>query len=136
VILPFGTRHATIDAVQMGCTCRKCNAWKADARRNRHLQLVEPTVRDARGDHLGALHGDKPSGWMEHAACQGEPPDTFFPRAMGDTHAAVAAAKAVCAECSVRLACLTYAQTKPYEIWGIWGGYTPRERAQLRRKRK
>ena len=70
--------------------------------------------------------------WLGRAACVGYPPETFFP--IGDNAPAsqVARAKAVCAQCPVRQACLDWAVTAlPY---GIAGGLTGDERRQMRRE--
>ena len=74
---------------------------------------------------------------LPNAACASEYPDdhdpeTFFP-GVGES-VKVAAAKAVCAGCPERLACLTYAQgeaAKGEVLYGIWGGLTLTERATL-----
>jgi WhiB family redox-sensing transcriptional regulator len=41
-------------------------------------------------------------------------------------------ARAICADCTVKPACLEYALTRPE--WGIWGGTTLEERIALRRQ--
>jgi hypothetical protein len=53
------------------------------------------------------------------AACVSVDPDLFFPK-RGDIRAE-AAAKAICAGCSVRAACRDRAMQNG-ERWGIWGG--------------
>ena len=76
--------------------------------------------------------------WMDRAACSGkdeeggapiffstEPVGNGFP----DPHAA---ARAICAPCEVKEACLAYALAKP-ERYGVWGGTSPAERVVLRR---
>lgn len=74
---------------------------------------------------------DRPS-WFDHAACAGINSDLFFPeRGANDM---VAAAKAVCAGCVVRSACLEYALVN-FEHAGIWGGLVDRERRRVRRQR-
>lgn len=70
--------------------------------------------------------------WRSRAACRSTDPEIFFPTAEhGPEHAAqVAVAKAVCARCPVRAACLAEALIRmPY---GIAGGLTPEERRGLR----
>jgi len=44
------------------------------------------------------------------------------------------AAKQICATCQNQMECLAYGLQ--HEVWGIWGGYTERERKSLRRKFK
>lgn len=75
-------------------------------------------------------------GWRRRAACRSMGPELFFPAGERTEDAAqqVAAAKAVCAHCPVRLHCLTYALVANPED-GIWGGLTPSERTTLRRQR-
>ncbi len=67
---------------------------------------------------------------VEGAACRGLDPALFFPEE-GDNGGMVAAAKAVCAECVERDACLAFALE--YHQPGIWGGMTDKERRTLRR---
>ncbi len=72
--------------------------------------------------------------WRPLAACRDVNSDLFFP--IGSTGAAVveiAQAKAVCAGCPVRRACLAFAVTTNQEF-GIWGGQDERERPALRRQ--
>lgn len=62
--------------------------------------------------------------WHDRAACKGKHSSIFFPDAgqgSGD------AAKAVCATCEVRDACLAFALST-HQQYGIWGGLNPRER--------
>jgi len=47
--------------------------------------------------------------------------------------AAVAKAKAICAQCDLRMKCLDWAIAR--EEFGVWGGTTARERAAIRRER-
>lgn len=76
----------------------------------------------------------EPPAWMADAACAGADTDLFYPEA-GDYRAAERA-KAVCARCPVIDDCLRHALTSPVEQHGVWGGLTPNERSQLRRRRK
>jgi WhiB family redox-sensing transcriptional regulator len=64
--------------------------------------------------------------WQARAACRGVDPEIFFPA----TDEEAAAAKAVCAGCQVRLACLAFA-LRWGERYGVWGGLTEKERAQI-----
>lgn len=63
------------------------------------------------------------------AKCRGLNPDIFFPV----RGASVREAKAVCAECSIRLACFEYAMIN-HEDHGVWGGTSERQRRDLRPK--
>ena len=71
--------------------------------------------------------------FMAAGRCVGLDPDLFHP-VRGDMLTA-AAAKAVCAECPVREACLEYALAAG-EHWGIWGGTSAQERRRIRTKRR
>jgi WhiB family redox-sensing transcriptional regulator len=67
--------------------------------------------------------------YLEEAACRGLDPELFY----AEGGAAVAKAKALCADCPVRQRCLEWAVRR--EEFGVWGGTTARERAALRRQR-
>ena len=72
--------------------------------------------------------------WRRQAACRLMPAEMFFP--VGTSGVAVedlAAAKAVCAQCEVRMACLDYAVETRQEF-GIWGGTDEEERRDLARR--
>ena len=73
-------------------------------------------------EHLGR--------WTTLASCRALDPELFFPETANDEDAA----KAVCAGCPVRIACLEHALAAS-EPYGIWGGLTLRERRLLRRVR-
>jgi WhiB family redox-sensing transcriptional regulator len=69
--------------------------------------------------------------WRDQARCRGVDPDIFHPSDEDDG----AEAKAICAECPVREACLEYALTAR-EKDGVWGGLTARERRRVLRQRR
>ncbi len=69
--------------------------------------------------------------WRELGACRGLEPSMFFPDEDDDA----ADAKAVCAGCGVRVACLEHALTIR-EKQGVWGGATERERRRIIRQRR
>ncbi len=72
--------------------------------------------------------------WRQLASCRETDPALFFP--VGNTDRALAdleAAKAVCAGCRVREACLEFAMETKQEA-GIWGGMSEDERRRLRRQ--
>ena len=72
-----------------------------------------------------------PSDWYDDAACRDADTDVFFP--VSESQAGPA--KAICAECPVREACLEYAlEARPPD--GVWGGLTPIERHRLIRRRQ
>jgi WhiB family redox-sensing transcriptional regulator len=69
--------------------------------------------------------------WRNRAACRGVDPDIFFPISDEDA----LQAKAICAECPVREACLEWALATR-ERDGVWGGATERERRRMIRQRR
>lgn len=69
-----------------------------------------------------------PMPWAVRAACQGHDPEDWMDDRPG---LPTAAARAVCAACPVRAACLAHALAYD-EPWGMWGGLTARERAAHR----
>ena len=72
-----------------------------------------------------------PDDWRIDAACRDLDTAIFFP----ETEEAAAAAKAVCASCPVREACLEFALITRQDD-GVWGGLTETERRRLRRRRQ
>jgi WhiB family redox-sensing transcriptional regulator len=73
---------------------------------------------------------DVDTGWMAKAACQDHPTDLFFFDERVE-RTRVAEAKAICHKCPVWKNCLDYAIETPVDF-GIWGGYTSRERVRHR----
>jgi|SRR3954468_1115500 len=76
--------------------------------------------------------------WRMLAACQDYDPEMFFP--VADEHtpkgaADLAKAKAVCATCPVRKACLTWALDTG-QADGVWGGASEDERRAMRRAQR
>jgi WhiB family transcriptional regulator, redox-sensing transcriptional regulator len=69
--------------------------------------------------------------WRTRAACKGVDPDIFYPASDEDAEEA----KAICAQCPVREACLEYALANR-ERDGVWGGATERERRRMIRQRR
>lgn len=69
--------------------------------------------------------------WRTQAACRGLDTDIFFPASDADA----GPARAVCATCPVREACLEWAIATRQEE-GVWGGLTDGERRRLRRRRR
>ena len=65
-------------------------------------------------------------GWWFEGLCAQTDPELFFPEKGGS----VREAKAVCAECPVRVECLEYALAHG-ERFGVWGGLSERERRRL-----
>lgn len=76
--------------------------------------------------------------WQDRAACAGQPSEVFFPQSGNSAGDHVAEAKAICATCPVRAACLDYAlalEATTGTTWtgryGVWGGLTAQERRDL-----
>jgi WhiB family redox-sensing transcriptional regulator len=83
---------------------------------------------------IGTNHDDR--RWREQAACRHSDPDLFFPVGSSErTERDVRAAKAMCAACPVREACLAFALETNQDL-GVWGGASEEERRQLRRQRE
>lgn len=77
----------------------------------------------------------RPLEWLNLGACRDEDPDLFFPiTSAGPARAQVTAAKAVCARCTVRDACLRFA-LEARQDHGVWGGMNEDERRAIRRAR-
>lgn len=74
------------------------------------------------------------SEWRAAGACLTADPELFYPIATGAVGARqVRLAQRVCARCRVRRQCLEFAM-RTGEVHGIWGGTTPEERIQARRR--
>lgn len=74
--------------------------------------------------------------WTRHAACRNEDPELFFPvTEEGPEASRVRVALRVCASCPVRVECRNYALGSDMR-YGIWGGLTERQRAELRSARR
>lgn len=87
--------------------------------------------------HPQAVHtsrNDSGRGWRTGAARAGMGPALFFPDGERADVAVedVRRAKAVCAGCPVRAACLEFALVT-HQDYGVWGGTSESERYQLRR---
>lgn len=72
----------------------------------------------------------EPMPWALNAACRGTDPDLFHP-GRGEGSTTVAAAKAVCATCSVIAECRDYA-LRNKERLGVWGGLSGKQRKRIR----
>ena len=81
-----------------------------------------------------------PPSWAGEAGCAEADPEVFCAPHGERTDSAprearIAAAKAVCAKCTVRAECLTYAlDTRQHD--GVWGGLTESERRTFTARRK
>lgn len=65
-------------------------------------------------------------GWMDRMACRDADPEIFFHEGIGN----VAEAKAICARCPVRPACLNYVVTQDIRE-GVAAGLSAAERFPL-----
>lgn len=72
--------------------------------------------------------------WLARAACRDEPTSTFYPNEWTEKDK-VDRARKICAGCEVSTECLADA-FEHHEHDGIRAGFTPEQRAQLRRRRK
>lgn len=77
---------------------------------------------------LQLLAPDQNEDWQHRALCAQTDPESFFPDKGGTTQPA----KKICLTCPVRQQCLDYALDHD-ERWGVWGGYSERERRRLKR---
>jgi WhiB family redox-sensing transcriptional regulator len=69
--------------------------------------------------------------WREQAACLGIDPQVFYPADDDEAEQA----RAICANCEVRVECLEYALARR-EKDGVWGGATERDRRRIIRQRR
>lgn len=69
--------------------------------------------------------------WMDRANCVGTDPEAWFPGKGGRVSGAQ---RRVCGACEVKGECLLYALT--FNLGGIWGGLTERERRTLKRQER
>lgn len=74
--------------------------------------------------------------WRRKAACIGAPQEVFFPTERKFTSRTWSEARRLCASCPVKDHCLSIALTVDVseDRWGMFGGMTPSERRQFRRK--
>ncbi|MGZ4691233.1 MAG: WhiB family transcriptional regulator [Acidimicrobiia bacterium] len=87
----------------------------------------------ANGDAAAVDVHDGGERWREDARCRDLGWRVFFPE--NEEGPENDEAKSICSECPVEVDCLQYAlRTK--EDHGVWGGTTPRERRQMRRRRR
>lgn len=74
--------------------------------------------------------------WMDDALCAQVGTEIFFPEKGGTADEA----KSICHRCTVQSECLTYAlDIETSGVWtvtGVWGGTTPIERRDIRRRLK
>ena len=66
--------------------------------------------------------------YLDDAACHGSDPELFY----AESGMSIMRAKSQCARCAIQPRCLEWAVKR--EEFGVWGGMTARERAELRRE--
>lgn len=113
---PCGTRSAYV----RGCRCDDCRHANLAYLRTWSCRLppdATPVVRELR----------RADSWVAHAACAGQPASWFFPERGEST----AEAKAICADCPVRVPCLEWA-LETNTNFGIWGGTSEHQRKRMR----
>lgn len=124
--------------------CLDCGLWKTHAGRGLCGPCRKRRVFAGTLDERPAFKADSRSPeaapttaladpWTTRAACTVGDHALFFPTVGG--RATAEAAKGICASCPVHSECLSAALALPVtEDFGIWGGTTERERAELRRR--
>jgi WhiB family redox-sensing transcriptional regulator len=87
----------------------------------RHIGPQGPTIRIP----------DLPpqDGWVRQAACAGHDPDHWYV----PEQTTYRYARAICAVCPVKTDCLNWA-LRAGEYQGMWGGLSPQQRRQLRKR--
>jgi len=73
--------------------------------------------------------------WASEGACKGKPSDWWFPpKGMtSQVRENIAEARRICGECPVSEECLDH--SLHWEVEGVWGGKSSRERRDIRRER-
>lgn len=88
-------------------------------------------VKSALNGVLPGFEDMGPGDWTAAALCSQTDPELFFPEKGGSTKMA----KQICESCSVKVECLEYA-IEHDERFGVWGGYSERERRRIKRGQK
>lgn len=88
------------------------------------------TAQPGRAPIVGAPEFSVPDEpWISESVCSETDPEAFFPEKGGS----IKDAKRICwNSCPVREDCLQYALTND-ERFGVWGGYSEKERRRLKR---
>lgn len=77
---------------------------------------------------LGQLFGIKAEPWQQDALCAQVGGDAWYPEKGEST----LAARIICLDCPIRTTCLREALDRD-ERFGVWGGYSERQRRRLKR---
>ena len=87
---------------------------------------------------MAMVESDEQLEWQEDAACREYDNSLFFGAEDGESEherqTREAHAKTICQSCPVRQPCLEFAM-ETNQKYGIWGGYTDKERGSLKRRR-
>lgn len=81
-----------------------------------------------------ALYSESTTPFDGTQLCSQVDPELFFPDDYDD-RMAVLIAKKICSDCPLTTSCLQYALANP-ELEGVWGATTPRERKNIRRRKR
>jgi WhiB family transcriptional regulator, redox-sensing transcriptional regulator len=131
----LGLRRSVVVLARLVVVAIRRSARTTTSRRAEVVSLNEnrlrwdfvPYPRDGRGLTVG--HMSREMSWQRQGACYGraDQANWWFPP-VGDR---AVPARAICARCKVRDACLQYAIDNNITD-GVWGGLSPSERRQLR----
>jgi len=136
-------RALDLEAAALELKRRQGKVSETRGRLNEHqadcpaAKVTGPASSELHQDHVAAHVSELPPvvdvralapDWMESALCAQTDPEAFFPEKGGSTREP----KSVCGSCTVRAECLDWA-LEHNEQFGIWGGLSARERAQLKR---
>ena len=87
---------------------------------------------------MAMVESDEQLEWQEDAACREFDNVLFFGAEDGESElerqTREAHAKTICNSCPVKQPCLEFAM-ETNQKYGIWGGYTDKERGSLKRRR-
>jgi len=68
--------------------------------------------------------------WFKSASCRGMDVSLFFPE---DGHNVSKEVRQLCAACPVNTDCYIYAEKNKFDSDGVFGGYSPRQRHDMRK---
>lgn len=87
---------------------------------------------------MAMVEADEQLEWQEDAACRQFDNVLFFGAEEGESElerqTRESHAKSICQTCPVKAPCLEFAM-ETNQKYGIWGGYTDKERSSLKRRR-
>jgi hypothetical protein len=68
--------------------------------------------------------------WTKNASCRGMDVSLFFPE---NGHSVSKEVRELCNSCPVRTDCYIYAERNKFDADGVFGGYSPRQRHEMRK---